>query len=71
MHLSVCKIKSKWCLFVKNLFINVANAACTGQNAYTAVTLPMYRCSFAKIYITVGVQLKMKYHGTKYQTSGL
>ena len=26
---------------------------------------------FAKIYVTLGVQLKMKYRGTKYQTSGL
>ena len=30
----------------------------------------MYRCYFAKIYVTLGVQLQMKYHGTKYQTSG-
>ena len=25
----------------------------------------MYRCSSAKIYVTLGVQLKMKYHAIK------
>ena len=50
----------------KNLFIDVANVVCTGQNAYAPVTLKiMYRCSSAKIYVTLGVQLKMKYHAIK------
>ena len=31
--------KTSLCAFVKNLFIEVANVVCTGQNAYPPVTL--------------------------------
>ena len=59
---------------LKNLFIAEANVACTGLNSYAPATLKtIYRCCFAKQkrQVTLGVQLKMTRHGTRYQISGL
>ena len=71
MHLSVWKIKSKRCslgrktseyAFVQNLFVDVANVACTGQNAYAPVThtnhVSMLFCKIicdGTIYETLGL----------------
>ena len=53
------------CAFVRNLFVDIANVVCMGQNACAAVTLTNHVLMFCskKIYVISGVQLKMNYHG--------
>ena len=63
VQLSVCKIKSKRCslgcksseyAFSQNLFVEVANVVCTGQNANAPLLLKIInRCYLAKIYVTL------------------
>ena len=52
--------------------IDLANVVCTEQNAYAPVLLKItYRCSLAKLCVTLGVQHNMKCRRTKYQILGL